>query len=61
MKSICKVLFFIFTISLFHNTAISQWVQTTSGTTNFLTSIQMISIAINYAAGFSGTVLKSTN
>lgn len=61
MKSICKVLFFIFTISLFHNTAISQWVQSTSGTTNFLTSIQMISIAINYAAGFSGTVLKSTN
>jgi photosystem II stability/assembly factor-like uncharacterized protein len=39
----------------------SQWVSATSGTTNFLTSVQLITATINYAVGFSGTVLKSTN
>lgn len=61
MKSLTKFCILIFTISLFHNFAFSQWVQTTSGTTNFLTSIQSITGTINYAAGFGGTVLKSTN
>lgn len=61
MKTISKLLLLIFTISLFHNFAFSQWVQTTSGTANFLTSITTISTAINYAAGFTGTFLRSTN
>jgi photosystem II stability/assembly factor-like uncharacterized protein len=61
MKSISKLFIIIFTVSLFHNFTFSQWVQTTSGTTNFLTSITTISTTINYAAGFSGTFLRSTN
>jgi len=39
----------------------SQWVGVTSGTSNFLTSVQGISATNNYAAGFAGTVLRSTN
>lgn len=61
MKIISKFLLIIITISLFQNFTSSQWVQATSGTTNFLTSVQSITGTINYAAGFSGTVLKSTN
>ncbi|MBE2216916.1 MAG: T9SS type A sorting domain-containing protein [Ignavibacteria bacterium] len=61
MKTISKLLIIIFTISLFNSFTSSQWVQTTSGTSNFLTSIQCISTVTNYAAGFGGTVLKSTN
>jgi photosystem II stability/assembly factor-like uncharacterized protein len=61
MKKLLKFIIIIFTISLFHNIVFSQWVQTTSGTANFLTSVQSITGTINYAAGFSGTVLKSTN
>lgn len=61
MKIISKFLLIIFTISLSHNLSLSQWVQTTSGTSSFLTSIQCISNTTNYAAGFGGTVLKSTN
>jgi len=53
---IILLLLIIFTISLN-----SQWVGVTSGTSNFLTSIQGISTANNYAAGFAGTVLRSTN
>lgn len=61
MKTISKLIIFMFTLSLFHNITSSQWVQVTSGTSNFLTSIQSITLTINYAAGFSGAVLKSTN
>jgi photosystem II stability/assembly factor-like uncharacterized protein len=61
MKKYLKFMIMIFTISLFHNITFSQWVQTTSGTSNFLTSVQSITNTINYAAGFAGTVLKSTN
>ncbi len=61
MKKFIKLTLIIFIISLFHNITISQWVQTTSGTSNFLTSITTISTTINYAAGFSGTFLRSTN
>lgn len=61
MKKLLKFIIIIFTISLFHNFTFSQWVQVTSGTSNFLTSVQCITGTINYAAGFSGTVLKSTN
>lgn len=61
MKSLTKFCILIFTISLFHNFTYSQWVQVTSGTTSFLTSVQCISSVTNYAAGFGGTVLKSTN
>jgi photosystem II stability/assembly factor-like uncharacterized protein len=49
-------LLFIFTISLN-----AQWLIAPSGTTNFINSIQGITTTKNYAAGFSGTVLKSTN
>lgn len=61
MKTISKLIIIVFTISLSHNFTFSQWVQTTSGTTNFLTSITTISTTINYAAGFAGTFLRSTN
>ncbi len=61
MKKFIKLTLIIFTISLLNNFTYSQRVQTTSGTTNFLTSITTISTTINYAAGFSGTFLRSTN
>ncbi len=61
MKQLTKFFILIITISLFNNLTYSQWVQTTSGTSNFLTSVQCITNTINYAAGFGGTVLKSTN
>lgn len=61
MKTISKLIIFIFTFLLFQNLASSQWVQVTSGTSNFLTSISTISTTINYAAGFTGTFLRSTN
>ena len=61
MKTFIKLTLIIFTVSLFHNFTYSQWVQTTSGTANFLTSISTISTTINYAAGFTGTFLRSTN
>lgn len=61
MKSLTKFCILIITISLFHNFTYSQWVQVTSGTTSFLTSVQSITGTTNYAAGFGGTVLKSTN
>jgi photosystem II stability/assembly factor-like uncharacterized protein len=61
MKKYIKLMITLFTISLLHNFTFSQWVQTTSGTANFLTSVQSITGTINYAAGFAGTVLKSTN
>ncbi len=61
MKTVPKFLLFIFTISLFNSVTFSQWFQTTSGTSSFLTSIQSITGTINYAAGFTGAVLKSTN
>jgi len=61
MKTISKLLIILFTISLFHYFTYSQWVQNTSGTSNFLTSITTISTTINYAAGFTGTFLRSTN
>ncbi len=61
MKPLNKIIILFFAALLFHNFTFSQWVTTTSGTSNFLTSVQMITSTINYAAGFSGTVLKSTN
>ncbi|MEO8513476.1 MAG: T9SS type A sorting domain-containing protein [Ignavibacteria bacterium] len=61
MKILNRILIIIFTISLFNNITTSQWVTTTSGTTNFLNSVQSINAVTNYAAGFTGTVLKSTN
>lgn len=61
MKTLTKIFILVISITFFHNTGFSQWASVTSGTSNFLTSIQGISSTINYAAGFSGTVLKSTN
>ena len=61
MKTITKILFLIFAVSILHNIAFSQWVSVSSGTSSFLNSAQQITTTINYAAGFSGTVLKSTN
>ncbi len=61
MKSLNKILIVLFTTLLLQNFTFSQWVSTTSGTSNFLTSVQMISTNLTYACGFGGTVLKSTN
>lgn len=61
MKSLNRFFLVIFTVLLFHNSTYSQWVTVTSGTSNFLTSVQMITNNLTYACGFSGTVLKSTN
>ena len=56
-----KTKIFFTAIMLFAFSVKAQWTSVTSGTTNFLTSAQGISATINFAAGFSGTVLKSTN
>lgn len=61
MKSLNKIIILFFTVLMFHNLTFSQWVSSTSGTSNFLTTVQMISSNLTYACGFSGTVLKSTN
>ncbi|NOS86153.1 MAG: T9SS type A sorting domain-containing protein [Ignavibacteria bacterium] len=61
MKKFIKLTIIIFAISLFHNFTYSQWVSVTSGTSNFLTSVQIITNNLTYACGFTGTVLKSTN
>jgi photosystem II stability/assembly factor-like uncharacterized protein len=56
-----RIKIFITALFLSVLSAYSQWAPVTSGTTNFLTSVQMITATKNYAAGFSGTVLFSTN
>lgn len=61
MKTFIKILTILFTVSLFQNFAFSQWVSVTSGSSNFLTNVQIISNNLTYACGFGGTVLKSTN
>jgi photosystem II stability/assembly factor-like uncharacterized protein len=61
MKSLNKIIILFFTVLLLQNFSFSQWVSTTSGTSNFLTTVQMISSNLTYACGFGGTVLKSTN
>ena len=55
MKTISKFLITIFTVLLLNNFTFSQWVQISSGSTNFLTTVTTISTNINYAAGFAGT------
>ncbi len=61
MKKLNKVLTVMISLALFHHLAFAQWTPVTSGTANFITSVQMISTTTNYAAGFGGIVLKSTN
>lgn len=61
MKKFIKLTLIIITISLFNNFTNAQWVSVTSGTTNFLTNVQIITNNLTYGCGFTGTVLKSTN
>lgn len=61
MKSLTKVFLILITFFMFHTFTLSQWVSSTSGTSNFLTSVQMITTNKTYACGFAGTVLRSTN
>lgn len=61
MKNINKALLIIICVSLFQVFTHSQWVSVNSGTSNFLTGVDVVTTNISYATGFSGTVLKSSN
>lgn len=56
-----KKIIVLFFVLMLHMPAYSQWIPGTSGTTNFLTSVEVITSQLSYAGGFSGTFLKSTN
>jgi photosystem II stability/assembly factor-like uncharacterized protein len=56
-----KKLIVLFSFLAVHSISYSQWVQVNSGTSSFLQSIQIIGINTGYAAGFNGTVLRTTD
>jgi photosystem II stability/assembly factor-like uncharacterized protein len=56
-----KKIVILFFVLLLHGSVYSQWIPGTSGTTNFLTCLESITATVNYAGGFSGTFLKSSN
>ncbi|MCI0717287.1 MAG: YCF48-related protein [Chlorobi bacterium] len=56
-----KITFILFAISLFHQLAISQWLQQVSGVTTSLLDIDFIDSNTGWASGDNGVILKTTN
>jgi photosystem II stability/assembly factor-like uncharacterized protein len=56
MKRITLLILFVFSL-----TANAQWIPLTTGTTQQLNSISFINSQTGYAAGVSGTIIKTTN
>jgi photosystem II stability/assembly factor-like uncharacterized protein len=61
MKTAIKIITIIVVSVLLHQTVSSQWVQQVSGTTQNLLALQVTSATRIYAAGNTGTFLKTTN
>lgn len=56
-----KIIYIIFTISLFHNYTAAQWIIQNSGTTDHLYDVYFINAQTGWACGNNGTLLKTTN
>jgi photosystem II stability/assembly factor-like uncharacterized protein len=54
-------LFFVSLVFLTSSTIVAQWVQKTSGTTDFLTGIHFPSANVGFVVGIGGTILKTTD
>ena len=61
MKALLASMIMFFSLAIIPNTARSQWSLQESGTTQYLYSVHFINNFTGYAAGDSGTILKSTD
>ncbi|MCI0450129.1 MAG: YCF48-related protein [Chlorobi bacterium] len=56
-----KIIYTLLTISLFHQFAVSQWLQQVSGVTTSLLDIDFINANTGWTCGDNGVILKTTN
>ncbi len=56
-----KVIYIVFAISLFHNSASAQWVQQTSGVSAGLVEVRFIDHNSGWICGNGGTILRTLN
>ncbi len=54
-------LYFVSLVILVSSTVMAQWVQKTSGTTDFLTGIHFPSSNVGFVVGIGGTILKTSD
>ncbi|MBZ0202187.1 MAG: T9SS type A sorting domain-containing protein [Ignavibacteria bacterium] len=56
-----KLIYFIFTISLFHQFTFGQWVQQEGGTTVTLYNLEFVNVDTGWITGTASKILKTTN
>ncbi len=56
-----RLILIIFAISLFHNFAVAQWVQQTSGVSSSFADVQFLNPNTGWVCGANGMILKTTN